>query len=90
MQAVLPNVDAIMAAVAAGEFCDPSDPEHRFCPLPRPDGGVQFPTASLHPDGAFRGSRRLYERLAAIPEDYRPVPRADICKRLLSLARRKR
>lgn len=89
MRAVLHNLDAIRASIRAGEFCDPSDPEHKLCPMPN-YGGLRFPSGIVLSDGTFDGARRLYERLAAIPEDYRPEkkrPLSDCLKfrRLLRL-----
>ena len=75
MRAVLHNLDAIRASVRAGKFCDPSDPEHNFCPIPTASGGFRFPSGIVGANGSFGGARRLYEVLVGIPEDYRPEKR---------------
>ena len=75
MRAVLHNLDAIRASIRAGEFCDPSDPEHNFCPLTTPSGALNFPSGIVLSNGSFDGAKRLYEHLATIPADYRPEKR---------------
>jgi len=78
MRAILNNMEAIRASIRAGKFCDPSDPEHIHCPMLTAYGVLRFPSGIIGPDGSFRGARRLYEHLAAIPADYRPEKRRSL------------
>ena len=75
MRGILNNMEAIRASIRAGKFCDPSDPEHKHCPMPTESGGFRFPSGIVGVDGLFDGAKRLYEHLAAIPADYRPEKR---------------
>jgi hypothetical protein len=74
MKAKLSNIEAVLASIEAGEFCDCG---HYYCPMPLPDG-YRFPSgARLWRDGRYAGPPRLFNILAAIPENYRPEPVAS-------------
>ena len=71
MKAILDNVVAVVAAIEHGDFCDVG---HYYCPTWR-DNRYVFPSgAVLYPEGLFKGPKRLYETLVAIPSDYDPKP----------------
>lgn len=67
MKAVLKNVQAVFAAVDAGDFCDVG---HYYCARIE-KSTIIFPSgAKVFTDGTFVGPRRLHETLAGIPADY--------------------
>jgi uncharacterized protein (TIGR02996 family) len=81
VRATMANIDAALAAIAAGDFCDSG---HHYCPEPVADG-YRFPSgALLLRDGRYMGPRRLYDALAAIPTGYRPP--AAACPTAAALA----